>query len=119
MSGKTVVYFLTSASSSDTSAEEGDDHAEWLLASLAGYTDAELRELLYVGQEPGFFELVRGLFTIPDEARSTLQRFLASATPQATAAIMEADGRCVLSRGPCEPQKRFMPGSEQKASNAL
>ena len=55
------------------------DQTDRLLSALGEYTSAELLELLYVGQEPGFFELVRGLFALPDESRLGLQNFLANA----------------------------------------
>src|SRR3954447_14435353 len=46
---------------------ESSDAAERLFSALAQYSSAELLELLYVGQEPGFFQLMRGLFALPEE----------------------------------------------------
>ena len=37
------------------------DEAERLFSALERYTSAELLELLYVGEEPGFFELMPGI----------------------------------------------------------
>ena len=51
---------------------------ELFLGSGARYTIAELLELLYVGEEPGFFELMRGLFALSDDNRLTLVQFLAA-----------------------------------------
>jgi nucleoid DNA-binding protein len=52
------------------------DETDKLLSALGQYTSAELLELLYIGQQPGFFELVRGLFALSDESRLALQNFL-------------------------------------------
>ena len=71
------------------------DAIDSLFAALCQYRSAELLELLYVGQEPGFFELMRGLFALPDETRLSLQRFLATAA-QRTSGGIEPDGRLVL-----------------------
>jgi hypothetical protein len=70
------------------------DESEMLFSALGQYKSAELLELLYVGQEPGFFELMRGLFALPDESRLILQNFLAS--HKATTGKIDPDGRFVL-----------------------
>ncbi len=72
------------------------DETERLFSALGRYTAAELLELLYVGEEPGFFELMRGLFVLSDESRSNLQKFLAAAPLQTITAAIDPDGRCVL-----------------------
>jgi nucleoid DNA-binding protein len=54
------------------------DETDRLLSALQDYTSQELLELLYVAEEPGFFELVRGLFALPDESRLALQTFLSN-----------------------------------------
>ena len=71
MSAESVVYYLNRVPESDP-----NDQTEWLLTALGQYTGAELRELLYVAEEPGFFELIRGLFALSDENRAVLQQFL-------------------------------------------
>ena len=73
------------------------DETERLFSALGRYTIAELLELLYVGEEPGFFELMRGLFALPEENRLNLQQFLAAA-PLQTVAI-DPQGRCILTHG--------------------
>ncbi len=75
------------------------DETERLLSALGRYTIAELLELLYVGEEPDFFELMRGLFGLSDESRLILQKFLESAPVQATTVTIDAQGRCVLVPG--------------------
>jgi hypothetical protein len=72
------------------------DETERLLSALGEYTTAELLELLYVGQEPGFFELVRGLFALSEESRLDLQNFLANAPRRGTAGTVDPEGRFVL-----------------------
>ena|SRR5436305_298484 len=72
-----------------------------VFSALGQYRSAELLELLYVGQEPGFFELMRGLFALPDESRLLLQKFLATASQRASASI-DAEGKLVLRRGTAE-----------------
>jgi hypothetical protein len=94
MSADSVVYYLNRAPANDPV-----DETEWLFSALCQYTVAELRELLYVAQEPEFFELMRGVFALSDESRSALQKFLASADLRPPKAIINPDGRCVLYRG--------------------
>jgi hypothetical protein len=78
------------------------DHTDRLLSALAEYTSAELLELLYVGQEPGFFDLVRGLFALPDESRLGLQNFLANSAHRATTGAIDPEGRFVLQHRPLD-----------------
>jgi hypothetical protein len=81
-------------------SDEGDpiDETERLFSALGRYTSAELLELLYVGEEPGFFELVRGLFGLSDESRLILQNFLAAMPPHAMTATIDREGRFILAQ---------------------
>jgi hypothetical protein len=72
------------------------DETERLFSALGRYTSAELLELLYVGEEPGFFELMRGLFGLSDQDRSKLQNFLAAMPPQSMTVTIDPAGRCIL-----------------------
>ena len=72
------------------------DETERLFSALGRYTNAELLELLYVGEEPGFFELMRGLFGLSDENRLVLQNFLAAMPPQSMSVTIDPAGRCIL-----------------------
>ena len=101
MSSESVVYYLNRQPDSDPV-----DETEWLFSALGQYTSAELRALLYVAQEPEFFELMRGLFALPDEIRSALQDFLTKTDPCATKIAVDADGRCILHRDALEPKAR-------------
>jgi hypothetical protein len=76
-----------------------DDETERLFAALGRYTVAELLELLYVGEEPGFFELMRGVFGLSDESRLIFQKFLAASPHQTITAAIDSQGRCVLTPG--------------------
>jgi hypothetical protein len=81
----------------DRSGESGPiDETERLVSALGRYTSAELLELLYVGEEPGFFELIRGLFSLSDESRLILQNFLAALPVQGVTVSIDQQGRCVL-----------------------
>ena len=71
------------------------DSIDRVFSALGQYDAAELLELLYVGQEPGFFELMRGLFALPEESRLMLQRFLCAAAHRTSGAI-DHQGRLVL-----------------------
>ena len=86
-----VIYNFDRSSESDSI-----DETERLFSALGRYTCAELLELLYVAEEPGFFELMRGLFGLSDENRLVLQNFLASMPPQTMKAMIDQRGRCVL-----------------------
>lgn len=85
-------------------AKEGssDDETERLFSALGRYSVAELLELLYVGEEPGFFELTRGVFGLSDESRFILQKFLTAAPHQTITAAIDPEGRCVLTVGTFE-----------------
>jgi len=72
------------------------DETERLLEALGRYTAAELLELLYIGEEPGFFELMRCIFGLSDETRSRLQKFLKTANSQTIAAEVGRQGSSVL-----------------------
>jgi hypothetical protein len=72
------------------------DETERLLSALGEYTSADQLELLYLGQEPGFFELVRGLFALSEESRFGLQNFLTDAPHRGTAGTIDPEGRFVL-----------------------
>jgi hypothetical protein len=104
MSAESVVHYLNRAPASDPS-----DESEWLLSALGQYTAAELRELLYIGEEPAFFELIRLLFALPDESRLMLQDFLASANPPAMTAAIDPDGRYILDPGPRAQHRKTPP----------
>ena len=82
-----------------------DDETERLFSALGRYTVAELLELLYVGEEPGFFELMRGVFGLSDQSRYILQKFLAAAPHQRITAAIDPEGRCVLTLGTFGQQK--------------
>ena len=69
---------------------------ERLFSALGRYTSAELLELLYVGEEPGFFELMHGIFGLSDESRLMLQNFLTARPSQKMAVSIDAEGRCIL-----------------------
>ena len=93
----------------ERSRESGPiDEAERLFSALGRYTSAELLELLYVGEEPGFFELMRGLFGLSDENRLVLQNFLAAMPPQSMTATIDPAGRCILAPKNLAP-KNFGP----------
>jgi hypothetical protein len=87
-------------------SDEGDsaDESERLFAALGRYTVAELLELLYVGEEPGFFELTRGLFGLSDDSRSILQDFLTAVPQQVITAAIDPEGKCVLTVGTSEQE---------------
>jgi hypothetical protein len=104
MSAESVVYYLNRPPASDP-----NDGTEWLLSAMGEFTEAELRELLYVAQEPEFFELMRGLFALSDDTRLVLQKFLAANEPHATTGAIDQAGRCVLSRGKIEQPEKILP----------
>jgi hypothetical protein len=94
----TAIIYNFDRSSEDNSVDE----TERLFSALGRYTVAELLELLYVGEEPGFFELIRGLFGLSDESRLILQKFLATASLQTTTVSIDPEGRCILTNGTLE-----------------
>jgi hypothetical protein len=101
MSAESVVYYLNRRPANDQV-----DETEWLFSALGQFTGAELRELLYVAQEPDFFEVMRSLFTLPEQSRAVLQEFLTASDPRPMHAVIEPDGSCVLRRGaPGQPER--------------
>jgi hypothetical protein len=84
--------------------DDSVDETERLFSALERYTTAQLLELLYVGEEPGFFELVHGLFGLSDNSGLILQKFLSEMPPHTTVTI-DPDGRCVLTPGTFEREK--------------
>jgi hypothetical protein len=86
-----------------------NDETDRLVSALGRYTKAELLELLYVGEEPGFFELMRGLFTLSDDSRLILQNFLADAAQVPMAATIDSEGRLVLHRRTTLDRKENFP----------
>ena len=104
MSAESVVYYLNRVPESDP-----NDQTEWLLTALGQYTGAELRELLYVAEEPGFFELMRGLFALPDESRAVLQQFLETGRPAAMKAAIDSNGRLTIDHASVEQRVKMLP----------
>lgn len=100
MSAESVIYYLKRPP-----ASEPVDETEWLFSALGQFTGSELRELLYIAQEPEFFETMRAVFALPEHSRSVLQEFLAASDPRPVNAGIEADGSCVLRRGAPKPEK--------------
>jgi hypothetical protein len=94
MSAESVIYYLNRAPANDPAED-----TEWLFSALGQYTGAELRELLYTAQEPEFFELMRGLFALPEHSRSVLLEFLTHPDARPVRAAIEPNGRCTLQRG--------------------
>ena len=105
MSAESVVYYLNRVPESDP-----NDQTEWLVTALGRFTGAELRELLYVAEEPGFFELMRALFSLSDESRAVLQHHLESGHPPAMKAAIDLRGRLTLDRVNVEQRIQVLPG---------
>jgi len=105
MSAESVVYYLNRMPESDP-----NDQTEWLVTALGRYTGAELRELLYVAEEPGFFELMRGLFALSEESRAVLQHFLETGHPPAMKAAIDQRGRLTLDHADAEERVTVLPG---------
>jgi hypothetical protein len=93
-----VIYNFNRPVEADTT----DDEAERLFSALSRYTRAELLELLYVGEEPGFFELMRGLFALSDEGRMALQNFLVASANGKTTVSLDRQGRLTLAHEPAK-----------------
>ena len=98
MSAESVVYYLNRPPANDPV-----DETEWLFSALGQFTGAELRELLYIAQEPDFFETMRAVFALPEQNRAALQDFLAAADVRPVNVTVEPGGRCVLQRGTPQP----------------
>jgi hypothetical protein len=105
MSAESVVYYLNRVPESDP-----NDQTEWLVTALGRFTGAELRELLYVAEEPGFFELIRALFALSDESRSVLQHYLETGHPPAMKAAIDPKGRLTLDHFSPEQRVKLLPG---------
>jgi len=105
MSAESVVYYLNRVPEDDP-----NDQTEWLVTALGRFTGAELRELLYVAEEPGFFELIRALFALSDESRSALQDFLEASHAPAIRAAIDLKGRLTLDHVNVEQQIKVLPG---------
>ena len=86
------------------------DETERLFAALGRYTRAELLELLYVGEEPGFFELMHGWFALSDESRRIAQNFLAAPHNRRITATVDEQGRCVLTKEDASPPENSLEG---------
>jgi hypothetical protein len=91
-----VIYNFNRPVEADTT----DDAAERLFSALSRYTSAELLELLYVGEEPGFFELMRGFFGLSEQGRIALQSFLAASANRPTSVSVDRQGRLMLVHEP-------------------
>ena len=104
MSAESVVYYLNRAPESDP-----NDQTEWLLTALGQYTGAELSELLYVAEEPGFFVLMRGLFALSDESRAVLQHFLETGHPPAMKTAIDPKGRLTIEHADTEQRVKVLP----------
>jgi hypothetical protein len=101
MSAESVIYYLKRPP-----AQDPVDETEWLFSALGQFTGGELRELLYIAQEPEFFETMRAVFAMPEHSRAALQEFLAEGDPRPVNAAIQSDGSCVLRRGaPKLPEK--------------
>ncbi len=101
MSAESVIYYLKRPPANDPV-----DETEWLFSALGQFTGAELRELLYIAQEPDFFETMRAIFALPEHSRSVLQEFLASGDARPVNGVIEPDGKCILRRGAPELPER-------------
>jgi len=105
MTAESVVYYLNRAPESDP-----NDQTEWLVTALGNYTGAELCELLYVAEEPGFFELMRGLFALNENNRAVLQHFLQAGHPPAMKAAIDPQGRLTIEHCDDEQRVKVLPG---------
>src|SRR6478609_9282632 len=106
MSADSVIYYLNRAPANDPV-----DETEWLISALGQYTEAELRELLYVAEEPGFFELMRGVFALSDESRAVLQHFLETGHPPAMKVAIDPKDRLTIDHVDVEQRVKMLPVS--------
>ena len=106
MTAESVVYYLNRVPESDP-----NDQTEWLVTALGNYTGAELRELLYVAEEPGFFELMRGVFALSEDSRAVLQQFLQAGHPPAMTAAIDPQGRLTIGHVDDEQRVTVLPGT--------
>jgi hypothetical protein len=107
MVAESIVYDLD-----DSLDDEPLDETERLLAALDRYSHAELIELLYTAEEPGFFEFMRGVFALPEESRLILQNFLTNVNARTTTTAIDPEGRCVLVPGPLDAPRMIMKGNK-------
>jgi len=96
-----IIYNFDRSSAESNSTDE----SERLFSALGRYTIPELLELLYVGEEPDFFELIRALYALSDDNRLILQQFLEAAPHQTVTAAIDPKGRCVLAVEASEQEK--------------
>lgn len=101
MSAESVIYYLKRPP-----AHDPVDETEWLFSALSQFTGAELRELLYIAQEPEFFETMRAVFALSEHSRAVLQDFLAQGDALPVSATVQADGSCLLRRGAPKPPEK-------------
>jgi hypothetical protein len=92
----TAVIYNFDRSHENCNENDRTDETERLFSALGRYTSAELLELLYVGEEPGFFELMRAIFALSDGNRLILQNFLESAASRRMTVAIDREGRCIL-----------------------
>ena len=104
MSAESVVHYLNRVPENDP-----NDETEWLVSALTRFTGAELRELLYVAEEPGFFEMMRSLYALPEGSRSVLQDYLESGNPPAMKAAIDPKGRLILDHVNVEQRLKVVP----------
>ena len=105
MTAESIVYDLD-----DSLDDDPLDETERLFGALDRYTNAELIELLYTAEEPGFFEFMRGVFALPEESRLILQNFLTSVNARTTTTAIDPEGRCILVPGPLDLPRMIMEG---------
>jgi hypothetical protein len=76
---------------------ENDRTIERLIRSLVleCKSPSEVLELYYWSKEPGLIEVIRGIAAMPEEARASIEAFIALAG-DAKSASAELDGRGVL-----------------------
>jgi hypothetical protein len=105
MTTESIVYDFD-----DSLDDDPIDETEQLFAALDRYTHAELIELLYTAEEPGFFEFMRGVFALSEESRLILQNCLTNVNARTTTAAIDPEGRCILIPGPLELPRMAMEG---------
>jgi hypothetical protein len=91
-------------SSPRLTSSDSVDQTDRLLSALGEYTYQELLELLYIGQEPGFLELMRGLQALPDESRVALQNFLTNTATGNKLVALSEGSQLVLQNFPINPE---------------
>jgi hypothetical protein len=83
--------------------------AERLIRTLAAccINPASLLELYYWSREPGLAEIVRGIATMPEEARSAIEAFVVLARDTKSVSA-ELDGRGVLTLASLEAARAIV-----------